>query len=258
MKNILIISHDGADGTEFIHGILMSGGAFVSVVDESAGDSLPDDVFYYDGIVVIGGAPRQGGNGNGNGKRYASFLFDELRFLKRAVDADIPVMGLSGGARRVAEACGAGASTVNGTKATWENFALTATGRRDMLFYGLPRSMWLPMPGDDVFALPQGATILATSGNDVYQAFRYRNAYGVHYSLSRGNDNGGSTVPESVVNVSLSGGACRPGTDIYKKTRAICLNFLYLADMRAKAFDTECGSEQWLIGQAEVNNWKIA
>ena len=126
-----------------------------------------------------------------------------------------------------------------------------------MIFYGLPRSMWLPVPGNDTFAFPRGGTVLATSGNDVHQAFRYRNAYGVHYSLSNGNGNGGG-VPDSVVNVSLSGGACRPGTDIYDKTRAICLNFLYLADMRAKAFDTECGSEQWLIGQAEINNWKIA
>lgn len=249
MKNVLIIKHSDAPVTEAIESIMMSGGAVVRTVNPVEGNYIPENVRLFDGIVVTDGPM------DTDDERY-SFLNKEKIFLKKALEADMPMIGFSLGARLIAQVCGGDIVKTESERPEWKRVALTAGGRRDIIFYGLPRSMWFPMPVSEVYEIPDGASLLATSREVPHQAFRYRNAYGLQFAVESNNGHA-AEVPKEALDEALNG-ACGVSDDLYGKLRAICLNFLWLADMRAKAFDTEFGSEQWLIGQAEVNHWKIA
>ncbi|MBN1827638.1 MAG: type 1 glutamine amidotransferase [Deltaproteobacteria bacterium] len=251
MKNVLVIVHGETSGSEIFWQTLISGGAYLRTVNLFKGDQLPERIHDFDGIISLGGLM------NAADDDRCPFIKTERAFLKKAIGADIPVLGSSLGARLIAQACSAEISALEGTRPDWDNVLLTNTGKRDILFYGLPRSMWFPNNESESFELPCGATLLATSKSMPNQAFRYHNAYGLHFSIE--GLSGRTTGECSKSEVLFDGKTLSDLTEsFYMQTRGIYLNFLWLADMRAKAFDSEMGSERWLIGQAEFNNWKIA
>jgi len=133
------------------------------------GESLPDPS-EWDGIVVLGGPL-----GAYDVDRF-SFLEDEKRFLRAAVDRSIPVLGICLGCQLLADALGGSAYLAPQIEAHFAPCEMSAEGAAD------PVARHLAGPvlslHQDSWVLPPGATLLASSER-YPQAFRMGSALGI-------------------------------------------------------------------------------
>jgi GMP synthase-like glutamine amidotransferase len=110
------------------------------------------------------------------------FLRAEVGWIREAVEARIPVLGICLGAQLLAKALGAAVYPNRIKEIGWYEIALTAEAASDPLFEGCsPRQTVFQWHGD-TFDLPAGAVHLATSPLCRHQAFRYGpSAYGLQF-----------------------------------------------------------------------------
>lgn len=112
------------------------------------------------------------------------FLKDELALLERAVQNEIPVVGICLGAQLLARACGAKVKKAEEKEVGWYRASLTEAGRKDPLFKALPSELAVFQWHEDTFDIPTGGALLAVSQTCKNQAFRYgKNAYGLQFHL---------------------------------------------------------------------------
>lgn len=144
---------------------LDAAGILYAVHHPYAGDPLPElrDV---SALIVMGGAM-----GANDDSRHP-FLRDLKIFIKTAVLADVPYLGVCLGGQLLAAALGA--QVVSNR---WEELgslpvALTAEGHRDALLAGLPGEIDTFQWHHDSFDIPDGALLLASSPVCRHQAFR--------------------------------------------------------------------------------------
>jgi GMP synthase (glutamine-hydrolysing) len=111
-----------------------------------------------------------------------SGLRAEDAFLKQVVTKEIPFLGICLGGQLLAKACGARISKSPVREIGWHDVMLTAHGKRDDLFKGLPERMPVYQWHEDTFAVPESGALLATSGGCPNQAFRIGScAYGLQF-----------------------------------------------------------------------------
>lgn len=141
-------------------------------------EPLPADPAAFDAIVVMGG-----GMGVNDADTIA-WIGDEIGFLRRAVEAEVPIWGVCLGSQLLAAALGAEVTTgpvgeVGVCQVTWNE-----AGRADPVWTGLSPTTFPVMQWHfDTFALPDGATLLASSDRYPHQVFRHGNSYGVQFHL---------------------------------------------------------------------------
>ena len=111
------------------------------------------------------------------------FLKEETTFLEKAVRAGISVLGVCLGAQMIAKALGAPVVKSPQKEVGWKQVRLTEQGRRDPLFAGIPDTLEVLQLHWDMFHLPDGAELLATSEVCPHQAFRYANAIGLQFHV---------------------------------------------------------------------------
>lgn len=111
------------------------------------------------------------------------FLREETVFLRRAVEAGLPVLGVCLGAQMIAKACGARVRKSPQKEVGWFDVFLTRAGRLDPLFSGLPETFGVLQWHEDMFEVPRGGRLLASAAGCPHQAFRYRNAYGLQFHV---------------------------------------------------------------------------
>jgi GMP synthase (glutamine-hydrolysing) len=131
----------------------------------------PDDDF--DAIVLYGGAS------NVADAAHAPWMRDELEWLRARLDAGVPALGLCLGAQLIAAALDAPV-TRTAPEIGWHAVELTAEGREDPVIGALPGRFEACQWHSWQFALPDGASLLATSPAGV-QAFRRGAAWGVQF-----------------------------------------------------------------------------
>ena len=110
-------------------------------------------------------------------------LSDEIRLIRSALQANVPVLGVCLGSQLLAAALGARVSP--GTREIgWFPVELSAEASRDPLWAGIP-SPFTPFHWHgDAFDLPEGCVGLARSAHTACQAFVYRElAYGLLFHL---------------------------------------------------------------------------
>jgi GMP synthase-like glutamine amidotransferase len=142
-----------------------------------AGDTLPADPDGIDAVISMGGPM------NVYEEDKHPFLREETAFLKRAIDADKPVLGICLGAQMIAKALGAQVTKSPAKEVGWGKVTLSDEGRRDGLFRGLPDTLDALQWHEDMFHIPHGGKLLAYSDDCPHQAFRYRNALGLQFHL---------------------------------------------------------------------------
>ncbi len=174
---VLIFEHVESEGPGTLGEFLLSAGASLCTVRLYAGDDVPRDPCAFDAVVSMGGPMNVYEEG-----RYP-FLREETDFLRTAVHADMPVLGICLGAQMIAKACGARVGRSPEKEVGWSTVSLTEDGIRDALFRGLPRAFVVLQWHEDMFEIPQGASLLATSPACPHQAFRFRNAYGFQFHI---------------------------------------------------------------------------
>ncbi|MCK4534664.1 MAG: type 1 glutamine amidotransferase [Syntrophobacterales bacterium] len=230
MKKVLIITHVESEGPGTLGDFLQS---FEDLKIQRAelynGENLPDDARVFDAIVTMGGPMSV------HDDALYPFLSEEIGFLQKAIEGDVPLLGICLGAQLLAHACGAWVGKANKRELGWKNIFITEEGKKDMLFQGIPRVMRVFQWHEDTFKIPEGSDFLATGWDCENQAFRYRNAFGLqfHIEVTRGMlcqwFEGTSKLDEILKDYEAI------EHDLIIQAKLLYSNFLWLSDIRKRA-----------------------
>jgi GMP synthase (glutamine-hydrolysing) len=109
------------------------------------------------------------------------WLDPELAFIRAAVSAGVPFLGICLGAQLLAGALGASVFPGFAPEVGVLPVTLTEDGVCDPVLGGLPEAFPVLEWHSDTFGLPDGAVLLATSEAYPHQAFRVGSAYALQF-----------------------------------------------------------------------------
>jgi len=170
-KNVLVVQNIGCEHLGNLSRLFESDGYNISLLN-SQKDLIPSDINSYSGIIILGG-PMSVYNNYG-------YLKDQQNLIKKAVDMQMPTLGICLGSQLIAEALGGTVYRGNLKEIGWYNIEITENGSRD-IFNGVKsfKNNVFQWHGD-TFHLPKSAIILAKSDTYV-QAFRINSAIGIQF-----------------------------------------------------------------------------
>jgi GMP synthase (glutamine-hydrolysing) len=112
------------------------------------------------------------------------FLEMEERLIKRAIEKDMPVLGICLGAQLIAKSLGARVTKNKEKEIGWYPLRITDEGSRDSLFKHLSVEETVFQWHGDTFEIPMGAARLAESPLCPNQAFRFGfSVYGLQFHI---------------------------------------------------------------------------
>ena len=112
------------------------------------------------------------------------FIHREVEHIRAAIVRGQPVLGICLGAQLIAKALGARVYKNAIAEIGWAPITFTRAAQRDPLFADLPPSETVFHWHGDTFDLPDGAELLASSGQCRHQAFRLGDrVYGLQFHL---------------------------------------------------------------------------
>jgi GMP synthase-like glutamine amidotransferase len=112
------------------------------------------------------------------------FLETEERLIKRAIEKDMPVLGICLGAQLIAKSLGARVTKNKEKEIGWYPLRITDEGSRDSLFKHLSVEETVFQWHGDTFEIPMGAARLAESPLCPNQAFRFGSSvYGLQFHI---------------------------------------------------------------------------
>jgi len=136
------------------------------VVRPAIGQPIPDAPTPFAAIVILGGPMAV----------YEShkhpWIEDAVELGRRALESDIPVLGICLGSQILASAAGAGVAPMGSHEIGWAPISLTEEGKRDPVTGGLPATIPAFHFHGDRWDLPEGALLLAGSEKCPNQVFR--------------------------------------------------------------------------------------
>ena len=171
---------------------LQEDGAEVVTSELDAGDPVPS-LDGMDALLVFGGPM------NVDQHDRFPWLAAETAAIRDAVLGRLPVFGVCLGGQLLARALGAPVTRNAIPEVGLLDIELTPAGAADPLFAGWPSRAPVVQWHSDTFALPAGATLLATSPACRHQAFRFGDrAYGLqfHPEVTAGMVTEWADVPE--------------------------------------------------------------
>ena len=173
--SILIIEHSTLTGSDRLGERLLKDGHRLQTVRVYLGEQLPQDLDEVDGVISCGGPQAPDCN--------ELWVEQELKLLKEADSKLLPVLGICLGSQLLARALGGEIGSSSSPELGWYDLSLTADGREDVLFAGLPwngtQFQWHHW---EVTSLPPEAKVLATSEHCSIQAWtKGISTYAVQY-----------------------------------------------------------------------------
>lgn len=143
-----------------------------------AGDPVPESLTGVDALVVMGGA-QAAYSDDGFPSRRA-----ELDLLRKALAAEVPVLGICLGAQLLALAAGGEARVGSGLQVGWDDVSLSPEAGRDPLLSCAPERLRVLHWHGDTMDLPERAVPLASCERYPVQAFRVGGAaWGLQFHL---------------------------------------------------------------------------
>ena len=131
------------------------------------------------GLLVVMGGPM-----SADDHVASPWLGVEKRYIARAVEAGIPVLGVCLGAQILAEVAGGRVRRNRETEIGWYPVHHTRTTRADPVFAAFPDGLIVGHWHGDTFDLPPGAVLLASSALYRQQAFRFGSSiYGFQFHV---------------------------------------------------------------------------
>jgi GMP synthase (glutamine-hydrolysing) len=177
-RRILIVKHVTQEGAGVIEEFFRSDGWELAIVELGNGEKLPESPDEFAAMIVLGGPMNVYEVGP------YPFLEEEEHLLRKALIAEIPVLGICLGAQLLAKTCGAKVKKASHAEIGWHTAGVTEEGRKDTLFRGLSRQLHVFQWHEDTFEIPAGGTMLVHGKSCRNQAFRVgRNAYGLQFHL---------------------------------------------------------------------------
>lgn len=190
------------------------------------GQALPQSPEGIDAMVLMGGPMSV------NDEAIHPWLGPENEFLKAALAADVPMLGICLGSQLIAKALGAVVKPNRVKEEGWFELSLTEAGLGDPLFAGVDPVFPVFQWHGDTFGLPAGAEHLAASQLCAHQAFRRGAAYGLQFHVE---------VTERIVEVwaaedpridKILNGFKGPGLQMARQAQRIYANFWDQAEAR--------------------------
>ena len=165
MNPVLIVTHLEDRDTGLVRDGLEGEGCAVLECDalDALPPRLPDQV---SGIVSLGGRM------SATDVDRHPFLAAEVAMMRRALDQEVPILGLCLGAQLLAVAAGGHVSAMDEMYLGWPELSPLATAREDPVFGGLPPGLPVLKWHEDAIELPTGAIELATTASPGTALFR--------------------------------------------------------------------------------------
>jgi GMP synthase-like glutamine amidotransferase len=172
-KNILVIQNITCEHLGNLANLFDLDGFNVTILN-SKNNSIPTDLISYSGIIILGGPMSVYDN--------YDYLQNEQKLIKKAVDMNIPTLGICLGSQLIAQAMGGKVYPGNLKEIGWYDIEITENGNRDIFNgVGTLKHTVFQWHGD-TFELPASALILAKS-NTYIQAFRIKTAIGIQFHI---------------------------------------------------------------------------
>lgn len=132
----------------------------------------------YDGLVLLGGPMSVYQT-----EEYPN-LNTEIDLIQKAIDMNIPVLGICLGSQLIARALGASVYPNETLEIGWYDVSPTEQGMQDPIIGKFGGTQKIFQWHKDTFDLPEGATCLATSKTCTNQAFKFNdNVYAFQFHL---------------------------------------------------------------------------
>lgn len=173
---IAILQNNSDDGPAYLGTWLTEHGVDFDVFNFDAGDSPPTTLTHYAGLALLGGPMSVNDD--------LLTLRQSEDLIREARDAGKPVIGHCLGGQLIASALGARVSVADSPEIGWSKIKLgDGTEARDWFgeFAGNERDtlQW----HYDAFALPEGATFLASNEACAVQAFAFHNLLAMQFHI---------------------------------------------------------------------------
>jgi len=182
MKPVLCVRNDRDDTLGITAAVLAEEGVPMLQVDGfEAGVRWPD-LDQVAALVVFGGEMNVDET-----ERYPCLL-TQRQLMRRAMDAEVPVLGICLGAQMLARALDARVYPATVRELGFYPVTISAEGQVDPLLSTFSSGDRVFQWHEDTFDLPEGATLLAAGDQVPVQAFRFgRHAWGVqfHFEVDR-------------------------------------------------------------------------
>lgn len=169
MKKILVLQNVDCEDLGTMESAIKSRGMEYQYKHLYARDRAPLNLEGYSGLVILGGPMNVYET-----ERY-SFLKDEERLIKEAIQKDLPTLGLCLGAQLIAKTLEARVFAGNKKEIGWYSISLTDDGQSDPLFSNFEKANTVFQWHGDTFDIPSGAKRLAESKLFPNQAFKIGN-----------------------------------------------------------------------------------
>lgn len=176
---VLVVEHQSDAGLGLVGERLRGSNVEIVTVGPDAGESVPDTLDGFDGLIVLGGSmgPTEDG--------VAPWLPATRKLLADGVADGVPTLGICLGAQLLATATGGHVRTMpGGPEVGVHGVQFHESAAQDPLFAGfagatLPAVQWHWLEADQ---LPDNASVLASNGACPNQAFRIgERAWGVQF-----------------------------------------------------------------------------
>jgi GMP synthase (glutamine-hydrolysing) len=188
---MLVFQHEPQEGPGSLAALLPAGTRIVRAWEEP----IPSEP---DALLVLGGGM--------SAYDELPFLRDELRLMRRCIDAGKPVLGICLGSQLLAAALGGTVARAPRPEVGFYRVKLLPGATADPLFAGAPESFVALHWHFDAFTLPPGAVPLASSTLTPLQAFRYgERAWGVQFHLEMTDELLRSFVDHGAADLSAAG-----------------------------------------------------
>ena len=170
MKNITVIRHTKNPAFGYLGSLganLLDRDDVVTYLDASVDNLDSFNPLAPDILIVLGGPI------GAYEERNYPFLIDEMRFLERRLDADLPTLGICLGSQLIARTLGAKVYPGLSREVGWSPLQLTNRGIKTPLAHLVAENTPMFHWHGDTFDLPVGATHLAYSSKFQNQAFSW-------------------------------------------------------------------------------------
>ena len=178
MRKLLVFQHVSAEPLGVLDKQLREHRFRIRFVNFSRDPQAQPDVRRYNGLIVLGGPMN-----TDMMDRHPNLEF-EMRAIREAIDAGMPVLGICLGGQLIAKALGAKVGRSPEPEIGWYSVTPTEAGRQDPLFRHFSGSERIFQWHGDAFDIPKGGQRLAGSPGCPNQAFSYgENVYGLQFHL---------------------------------------------------------------------------
>jgi len=183
MPRLLVFQHVATEPLGTLDPFLRAAGFRIRYINfERTPDAEPDPR-RYDGLVVLGGPM------NVDQAGAYPHLQTEIELMRESLARDLPVLGICLGAQLLAAALDADVRPAPVREIGWYPLQSSPAADEDALLRHVTRGEYVFQWHSYTFALPPGATRLASTATCANQAFRHGgNAYGLQFHLEADHD----------------------------------------------------------------------